>query len=225
MSGSKGKYSNLPQKTRVIRICGSTLIILGVLILGYAGVQKAIVRHYQEELKKAYEDSFYEIPDAENYRRVILTEWQPARLQIPKLGVDLMVLEGDVFDDELLNKGPVHFANVVDKTTGAVLIEGDLPGTEPGNVAIAGHRGARWGFFTDLDRLAEGDELYLDTAGYRFTYLVEWVRIVDPYDWGVIESTDYPALTLQTCEPKTGAPTHRLIVRSALKEVSRAPQP
>ena len=91
-------------------------------------------------------------------------------------------------------------------------------------MAIAGHRGSRWGFFTDLDLLEPDDVIYLDTAGYRFTYLVEWIRIVDPYDWSVIDSTDYPALTLQTCEPKTDPSTHRLIVRAAPEEVAPAPQ-
>jgi len=200
----------------VLNIIGAILITGGLVLLGYYGYLKGTVLYNQHQLKEAYRESFFEIPEAaEPFRRVILTEWQPTRLQIPKIGVDLMVIGGegaDVFDETLLDKAPVHFQM------------SDLPGTEPGNVAIAGHRGSRWGFFTDLDLLEPDDVIYLDTAGYRFTYLVEWIRIVDPYDWSVIDSTDYPALTLQTCEPKTGPSTHRLIVRAALEEVAPAPQ-
>jgi LPXTG-site transpeptidase (sortase) family protein len=212
-SSSRGGSSG---RARFLNITGAVLIAGGLILLGYYGYLKAVVLYNQYQLKQAYRESFLEIPDAaEPFRRVILSEWLPTRLQIPKIGVDLMVIGGagtDVFDETLLDKAPVHFQM------------SDLPGTEPGNVAIAGHRGSRWGFFTDLDRLEAGDLLYLDTAGYRFTYVVEWVRIVDPYEWSVIESTDYPALTLQTCEPKTGPSTHRLIVRGALEEVVPAPQ-
>src|SRR5690606_4843806 len=108
----------------------------------------------------------------------------PMRIIIPKINVDLIVQIGDVFDMVLLDKGPVHFQM------------SDLPSTESGNVAIAAHRGSRWGFFTDLDQLKQGDEIYIDVEGYRFVYRTEWVKIVAPDDWSVIDSTDYPSLTL-----------------------------
>jgi LPXTG-site transpeptidase (sortase) family protein len=91
-------------------------------------------------------------------------------------------------------------------------------------VAFAGHRAGRWNFFLDLDQLKEGDEIFLDVAGYRFVYLVEWVEVFDKYDWSPIDSTDYPAITLQTCEPKhVSNPDYRLMVRGALSEVVLLP--
>lgn len=195
------------------RIAGWIFILIGLVILGYAGFQKALVAYHQQQLKKEYIESVAELPEKEEvFEHVVITEWQPMRIVIPKINVDLVVLKGDVFDRDLLDKGPVHFEM------------SDLPGTEDGNTAIAGHRGSRWGFFTDLDFLEPGDEIYLDIAGYRFTYRVEWIRIVDPYDWSVIAGTDYPAITLQTCEPKNARATHRLIVRGALDVVGRVPE-
>jgi LPXTG-site transpeptidase (sortase) family protein len=196
------------------RIIGAILIVGGLGVLGYLEFQKAMVVYHQNRLRQNYQEALIEIPEpVEKQRRIIFTEWQPARIVIPKINVNLIVQNGDVFDEEMLNKGPVHFQM------------SDLPGTEPGNVAIAAHRGVRWGFFTDIDLLEAGDNIYLDFGGYRFIYLVQWTRIVDPYDWSVIESTPYPALTLQTCEPKHASATHRLIVRGALSEVTYAPRP
>ena len=145
---------------------------------------------------------------------IIIEEWQPMRLIIPAIDVDLICVGGgDVFDVELLKKGPTHFQM------------SDLPSTEKGNVAFAGYRGGRWGFFVDLDLLKEGDVIYLDVDGYRFSYIVEWVMITDKYDWGPIDFTDYPAITLQTSEPKNETdPDYRLNVRGKLDIVTRAPE-
>ena len=71
---------------------------------------------------------------------------------IPRVYVDRIVQIGDVYDRALLDQGPVHFEM------------SDLPSTGPGNVAIAGHRGIRWGFFTDVDQLEEGDQIFLDVG-------------------------------------------------------------
>ena len=200
-------------RTKIWRMIGALLILGGLAVLGYAGLQKALVAYHQYQLKKNYQESVVEIPETEDvFKHVVIREWRPMRVIIPKINVDLVVQKGDVFDMDLHNKGPVHFEM------------SDLPGTESGNTAIAAHRGTRWGFFTDLDFLEAGDEIYLDIAGYRFIYSVEWIRIVDPYDWSVIDSTDYPALTLQTCEPKYSSATHRLIVRGALDKVIRTPR-
>lgn len=190
---------------------GILLIICGLGLLGYYLYEKLRVRGYQSQLHKNYEDLAFELPgDPQIFDHAVITERQLMRLVIPRINVDLIVQVGDVYDQILLDKGPVHFEN------------SDLPDTGGGNVAIAAHRGSYWGFFTDLDQLSPGDKIFLDVEGYRFIYEMEWIRIVDPYDWSVIDSTDYPALTLQTCHPKNVRGTHRLIVRAKLDSVTRA---
>lgn len=196
------------------KVLAAILILAGLGVLGYYGGEKLLVVYHQYQLRKAFEDSFYDIPSStDTYRRVVITEWSPMRLIIPKIDVDLMVLSGDVFDRNLLDKGPVHYGNYYEN------LYSPLPSTEPGNVAIAAHRGAKWMFFFRLDELEEGDQMIIEMAGYRFIYEVEWQKIIEPDDWSVIAPTDYPALTLTTCEPKTGVSTHRLIVRGKLVEV------
>jgi len=140
--------------------------------------------------------------EARDQRELVLEEWQSVRLVIPDIGLDLEPIYGDVFDDDLLQEAPVHFGM------------SDLPSTRSGNVAFAAHRRGNAAFFRELDRLEEGDFVYLEVADQLLVYRVAWNRIVEPDDWSVIDSTDYPALTLQTCEPKDSSATHRLIVRA-----------
>lgn len=200
--------------TKVGQLVGIILIGCGLVLLGFFVYQKIEIAYYQYQLRKAYQDTFYEMPSGtEAFEHVAITEQKPMRIVIPKINVDLVVQIGDVFDMGLLDKGPVHFQM------------SDMPNTDSGNVAIAAHRGSRWGYFTDLDQLKQDDEVFLDVEGYRFIYRTQWVRIVEPDDWSVIESTENPVLTLQTCHPKTARGTHRLIARAALDHVTRAPRP
>lgn len=165
-------------------------------------------------------------------KEIAVNEFSLARIVIPAINIDYIVIGGvDVYDPVYLERGPVHFQMT------------DFPGTEPGNVVIGGHRSNVFSppvrfydlldvglpmHFYDLDLLDVGDEIHLDIDGYRFTYTVEWQKIVDSYDWSVINvEVDYPALSLQTCEPKYSGPDgeKRLFIRSALDKVTRAPAP
>jgi len=79
-------------------------------VAGYFAYQKVQIDYYQYRLRKAYEDTFYDLPDgSDKFDDIVMTERQPMRLVIPKINVDLIVQVGDVFDMALLDKGPVHF--------------------------------------------------------------------------------------------------------------------
>ncbi len=202
-------------KAKLFRIVAAVLIIAGLGVLGFAGFQELMVNYRQAQLRDDYEATagFSHIDRDQKPEQVVIEEWQPMRLIIPVIDVDLVAVGGgDVFDKALLDQGPTHFQM------------SDLPNTEGGNVAFAGHRAGRWNFFLDIDQLNEGDEIYLDVDGYRFVYLVEWVEVFDKYDWGPINATDYPAITLQTCEPKhVSNPDWRLMARGRLDEVIYVP--
>lgn len=202
-------------KARVFRLVAAVLIVIGLGVLGFAGFQQFMVNHRQAQLRDEYEATagFSHINTDQRVEHVAIDEWQPMRLIIPSIDVDLVAVGGgDVFDRALLDQGPTHFQM------------SDLPSTDGGNVAFAGHRAGRWNFFLDIDQLNEGDEIYLDVDGYRFIYLVEWVEVFGKYDWGPINTTDYPAITLQTCEPKhVSNPDYRLMARGKLDEVIYAP--
>ncbi len=202
-------------KAKVFRIVAAVLIIAGLGVLGFAGFQEMMVNYRQTQLRDEYEATagFSHIDRDQKPEQVVIEEWQPMRLIIPSIDVDLVAVGGgDVFDKALLDQGPTHFQM------------SDLPSTEGGNVAFAGHRAGRWNFFLDIDLLNEGDEIYLDVDGHRFVYLVEWVEVFSKYDWGPIDTTDYAAITLQTCEPKhVSNPDYRLMARGKLDEVIYVP--
>src|SRR5262245_26252901 len=90
--------------------------------------------------------------------RPVFTEGDPvARLEIPRIGVNEIVVAGVGVDD--LKKGPGHYPQT------------PLPG-EPGNAAIAGHRTTYGAPFLDIDNLQPGDQIMATTYAGRFVYQV-----------------------------------------------------
>lgn len=125
------------------------------------------------------------------------------RLEIPRLDVDVVVVEGTSL--AALRAGAGHYPDTA------------LPG-EQGNVGIAGHR-TTWGKpFNRMDELREGDQVVLTTPIGRYVYDITrapWA--VAPTDWSPID--DYPSkgsfLTLTSCHPE-GSATQRIVARARL---------
>ena len=98
-----------------------------------------------------------------------------------------------------------------------------LPTGDKGtHCAISGHRGLPSAkLFTDLDQLENGDTFSLKVLDRVFTYEVDQILVVDPYDLEALEidpEQDY--CTLITCTPY-GINTHRLLIRGHRIEVSQ----
>lgn len=133
-------------------------------------------------------------------------------LHIPALGDDWeqVVVEG-VSDADLM-RGPGHFPGTA------------LPG-KVGNFAVAGHRATHGEPFAELDRLAEGDRVIVETVNAWLVYEVTWSRIVSPSAVEVIEPVaGYPGakptartMTMVTCHPRWGS-SERLVVGAELVE-------
>jgi sortase A len=123
-----------------------------------------------------------------------------ARIQIPAIGVDKIVVEGVSLAD--LKKGPGHYP------------ETPLPGQE-GNAAIAGHRTTYGAPFHRLDELQPGDEITVTTVQGEFTYEVAETLIVSPTQVDVLDDKGDNRLTLSACHPKYSA-RQRIIVVSKL---------
>lgn len=123
-----------------------------------------------------------------------------ARLEIPRIGLSAMVLEGA--DSRTLRVGLGH-----------------IPGTsspgDHGNVAIAGHRDT---FFRPLRHVEAGDEIVLETPTNAYRYHVTSVEVVSPSDIAVLRSHEKDALTLVTCYPffYLGRAPKRFIVHAVL---------
>lgn len=112
------------------------------------------------------------------------------RLLIPKLGLDVIVLEGT--DPATLTHGPGHI-----KTTA-------MP-WEGANTVISGHRTTYGAPFARLDRLRHGDRVELLTTRGKFVYLVAGSAVVKPTDLSVIGQASKNRLTLTTCDPPGNA--------------------
>jgi sortase A len=122
------------------------------------------------------------------------------RLEIPRLGISAIVVEGD-------NSATLRHAI------------GHIPGTalpgDPGNVGIAGHRDT---FFRALKRIEPGDRIVLTTFAGVYEYRADSSSVVSPDAAGVLAPTQQPQLTLVTCYPfrYVGPAPNRFIVRARL---------
>jgi len=126
-----------------------------------------------------------------------------AQLIIPRIGLDVYVVEGVRFSD--LKKGPGHFK------------ESPLPG-QLGNAAIAGHRTTYGHPFLELDQLEAGDRITVVTVEGTYVYAVTFSEVVSPGDYGkVIPTTDFEhaTLVLATCHPAYTA-RERLIIHAEI---------
>lgn len=124
------------------------------------------------------------------------------RIKIPRIGVDVVVVEGTTAS--ALRAGAGHYPST------------PLP-CEVGNVAIAGHRTTYGKPFHDLDQLEPGDRVTLETPVGECTYEVDVDPfIVTPDQTEVVDNTPESAsLTLTTCHPK-GSAQKRLILKATM---------
>ena len=127
-----------------------------------------------------------------------------ARLQIPRLGYDEIVLEGAT--PRTLAFGPAR------------LFSGAQLG-ESGNLVLAGHR-TSW--FKSLEGVAQDDSIQLEWFDshrelHQRTYKVSEIQVVDPKDVTLLAPTGEDALTLITCYPFGRSPRspQRFVVRAS----------
>jgi sortase A len=127
-----------------------------------------------------------------------------AKLQIPAIGLDEIVVSGTAESD--LAEGPGHYVGSA------------APG-QAGNVAIAGHRTTNGAPFNRLGQLAIGAKILLTTlSGERLTYVVSQTPPpVPPSDVTVLDDFDDNRITLTTCNPEYSS-TNRLIVVGELQQ-------
>lgn len=130
-----------------------------------------------------------------------------ARIVIPKIGVDRIVVAGVARRD--LQKGPGHYP------------ETPLPG-QKGNAAIAGHRTTYGAPFNRIDELAKGDEIWVTTVKGTYRYVLSRDPfVVAPTDLSVVRNTKGAVLTLTACHPKYSA-RQRIVVRADLDSTASA---
>jgi len=140
---------------------------------------------------------------ARREQRQIPTGAAIGRILIHKIGASFDIVQGT--DTASLEKGPGHY-----------------PGTAfPGlgqTVAIAGHRTTYLAPFRHIDALGAGDRIVLNMPYGRFTYVVQYHKIVVPTALWVTDNVGYDRLVLSACNPLYSA-AQRIIVFARLSEV------
>lgn len=122
------------------------------------------------------------------------------RLEVPRLGLAVMVREG--VDAATLRRAAGHVTSTA------------LPG-EKGNFVVLGHRDS---FFRGLRELKEGDVVRIRTRKASFSYAVQSIQVVEPESLTRIAATGESSVTLITCFPFNylGSAPRRFVAQARL---------
>jgi sortase A len=217
---------------RVVRITGTLLLAAGVAMLVWVLVvwrwQDPFTALYttwkQHQLSQSYErraDAF-RLPDpkskaasstavtagliraqARRYRLAAKRGQAIGRLRVPRLGLNMVVVDGT--DHDSLTKGPG-----LDRRT-------YMPG-EGQLIYIAGHRTTYLAPFAHIERMKAGDQISLEVPYGTFRYRVFRHQVVGSDDLAVLHSHGREVVELQACHPRFFA-SHRYIVYARLMQI------
>lgn len=180
------------------RVISLALIVIGVILLGYVAGEYWGMYRSQKNLEAEWQRqaATVSVPG----KAPVSPDQLLTRLQIPKIQVDAIVVEGASRRE--LSEGPGHMKQTAQ------------PG-EIGNAVITAHRDT---FFRHIYELNKGDQIHVRRSGRTFTFEVTGRKIVMPEDISVIKPTNDPQLTLITCYPTyyIGPAPKRLVVFSKL---------
>ena len=140
---------------------------------------------------------------ARREQRQVATGDAIGRIVIKKIGTSFDIVQGT--DAASLEKGPGHYPAT------------SLPGLGQ-TVAIAGHRTTYLAPFRHIDSLSPGDQIIVKMPYARFTYVVQYHKIVLPTALWVTNNVGYERLVLSACNPLYSA-AQRIIVFARLQEV------
>jgi sortase A len=194
------------RQKRVVTYFGRALILAGALALAWPGrlfveswwAQRTASRQLEQEIHRRTSAA----PRTAVPRINVVVPPHPGdvlgRLDIPRIHVSVMVLEGA--DADVLKIAAGHIQGTA------------LPGTI-GNIGIAAHRDT---FFRPLRGVQPNDTVTLTTPLGVYRYRVDSAEIVSPNYVQVLHPTKDAELTLVTCYPfyYIGSAPKRLIVHA-----------
>ena len=186
------------------RLLALLFVLVGFVVIAGSG----LALFWSDELQRIYVPSLPSIergsdgnstngPEAEQGKPIGLIE-------IPRLGLSSVVLEGD--DTAALLLGVGHLSDT------------PLPWHD-GNTVLAAHRDT---FFRPLAHIRKGDVITFSTADSLLEYVVKELKVVEPTAVEVLEPTSAATLTLITCFPfdYIGPAPQRFIVRAERRSSS-----
>jgi len=217
---------------RLIRDVSSVLILSGLLLIADAGatlvsqepVTAAIGMVLRSEVNKShlsYRTAPLSTTDtralegiqslsaritylARRERDQVKTGDAIGQIHIPRIGHSYNIVQGT--DTRSLEAGPGHYPSTA------------FPGMGQ-TVAVAGHRTTYLAPFRFLNQLTAGDRIFVTMPYGKFTYVVQYQRIVQPTQTSVIDDVGYDRLVLSACTPLYSA-AQRIIVFARLRSVT-----
>jgi sortase A len=176
------------------------LMVLGVGLLAYVGSEYWAMHREQQVLHRQWEDQQKPVSSSTQSASAAVKDDGLTRVSIPKINLDLIVVEGT--NHKALRLGPGHLQNT------------PAPG-ETGNSVLSAHRDT---FFRHIYELTTGDTIQVRRQGHTYTFQVIGKKIVSPDDLSVIRNTSDARLTLITCYPTyyIGPAPERLVVFAKL---------
>jgi sortase A len=172
------------------------LFFIGITCLGLYGFFVVQAHFHQRMLEEEFDQPVRpKVTSPEPARPTRLKEGDLfGRLEIPRLNLSIMVMEGD--GDDVLRLGAGH-----------------VPGT---TLAIAGHRDT---FFRPLKDIQPSDIIRFSTRDGSTEYTVTDTKIVGPKDTWVLNDPSDDRLTLITCYPfyYVGPAPKRFVVEATKK--------
>ncbi len=172
------------------------------LLLGYCGFVMVDAWVFQQresrDLRRLLQDHGSKLNASAPSPPAIVARGLIGRLEIPRLGLSAILIEGD--DPKTLRRAVGHIPGT------------PLPG-QPGNVALTGHRDT---FSRPLRNIRANDVIVVTTLQGEYRYRVVSTRVVSPENIAVLNSSGGEILTLVTCYPFyfVGAAPDRFIVRA-----------
>jgi sortase A len=216
---------------RGVRILGTTMIVSGVVLLGWAlatwrwedPLTSLYTAYEQRKLDQGLDERFAAYRgrgptptagdaaslavEARRYRRGLSAGDGIGRIVVPRLDLRMAFVFG--VDTQSLKRGPGMHPRTF------------LPGQDE-LVYIAGHRTTYGAPFSRIDSLRKGDRITLEMPYGTFVYSVTGSRVVKSDNTSVLRSRGYEQVALQACHPRFFA-SHRWITYGRLVDKTGVP--
>lgn len=182
-----------------LRLIGVVLLVVGMaaaLVTGVALLSPETLQPLYSYALPAVEPASR--PSTESHAAAVAEGNPIGVIEIPRLGLSSLVIEGD--EQAALLFGVGHLSDT------------PLP-WKGGNSVLAAHRDT---FFRELGKIRPKDVIRFRTGETELDYRVQETKIVEPTDVAVLKPTASATLTLITCYPFTyiGPAPQRFIVRA-----------
>lgn len=176
---------SLKRKSKSHLICGSLLVIVGILIF----IFPIIYNKYQEKQEEIKLEYFFEVSTIDNYNVIEDTKQEDyiAVLEIPSIN-----LKKGLYAIDSKNNNVNKNIEIIDSS--------DMPDITKGNFILAGHSGTgRIAFFDNLDKLIVDDTIIVYYKNIKYIYQINNIESIVKDGTIEIKREFESMITLTTC--------------------------